>query len=54
MIIAEAATGGVLWEKVSLEILQNSQENTCASVSFSLYQKRGSGTSVFLWILQNF
>ena len=30
----EAATIGVLWKKVLLEILQNSQENTCAKVSF--------------------
>ena len=30
---AEAATGGVLLEKVFLEILQNSLENTCARVS---------------------
>ena len=30
----EAATGGVLQEKVFLKILQNSQENTCATVSF--------------------
>ena len=29
----EAATGGVLSEKVFLEIIQNSQENTCARVS---------------------
>ena len=36
--ISEAATGGVLWEKVFVEILQNSQENFTA----------------FLWILQNF
>ena len=27
---AEVATGGVLQEKVFLEISQNSQENTCA------------------------
>ena len=33
-LISEAATGGVLYEKVFLEILQNSQENTCAKVSF--------------------
>ena len=26
----EAATRGVLWKKVFLEISQNSQENTCA------------------------
>ena len=31
---SEAATGGVLQEKVSLEISQNSQESTCTSVSF--------------------
>ena len=30
----EAATGGVLQETMCLEILQNSQENTCAEVSF--------------------
>ena len=30
---SEAATGGVLEEKVFLEISQNSQENTYASVS---------------------
>ena len=30
----EATTGSVLEEKVFLEILQNSQENTCARVSF--------------------
>ena len=30
----EAATGGVLWNKVFLKILQISQENYCARVSF--------------------
>ena len=30
----EAATGDVLWEKVFLEISENSQENTCARASF--------------------
>ena len=63
MLISEAATGGVLCEKVLLEISQNSQENTCARVSFliklqawglQLYYKGESGTSVFLWILRNF
>ena len=39
-IFSEAATWGFLWKKVFLEILQNSQENTCAGV--------------FLWILRNF
>ena len=42
-----------------LEISQNSQENTCARVSFliklqpsglRIYLKRDSGTGVFLWI----
>ena len=32
----EAATRGVLCERVFLEISQNSQENTCARVSFSI------------------
>ena len=51
-------------KKVLLEISQNSQENTCARVSFlikklyenfiKLYLKRGSGSSAFLWILRNF
>ena len=31
--ITEAATGGVLYKKVFLKLLQNSQENTCVSVS---------------------
>ena len=31
---AEAATGGVLYKKVFLKISINSQENTCARVSF--------------------
>ena len=47
---------------VLLEILQNSQENICARVSLlitlqasdlQLYEKRDSGTDVFLWILWN-
>ena len=32
--IWDAAIGAVLQEKVFLEILQNSQENTCARISF--------------------
>ena len=32
--VTEPTTGGVLKKKVALEILQNSQENTCAKVSF--------------------
>ena len=31
---SEAATRGVLWKKVFLEISQNSQQNTCGRVSF--------------------
>ena len=30
----ETAPGGVLWEKMLLNILQNPQENACARVSF--------------------
>ena len=33
---SEAATRGALWKKVFLEISQNSQENTCARVFFSI------------------
>ena len=60
---SEAGTGGVLQKKVSFEISQNSQENTCARVSFliklqisglQLYWKKDSGTGGFLWILRNF
>ena len=34
--MSEPAIWGILWEKVFLEIWQNSQENTCARVSFSI------------------
>ena len=37
-VITEAATGGVLQEKMFLEISQISQENTCARVYF-FYKK---------------
>ena len=45
--VLEAATGGVLSKKVLLQILQNSQENTCARASFLIKlpaSKRDSGT----------
>ena len=57
----EAATRGVLWEKMFLQISQNSQKNYCARASFliklqdsglQLYE-RDSGTGVFQWILRN-
>ena len=50
-------------KKVLLNILQNSQENTCTRLSsliklqgwgLQLYLKRDSATGVFLWILRNF
>ena len=41
----EAATRGVLWKKVLLEISQNSQENTCAGVSFNKVAGLTSGGS---------
>ena len=31
---SESATGGVLWKKVFLQILQNSQKNTCGLLNF--------------------
>ena len=50
----------VFYKKVLLEISQNSQENACAIVSFSIklqawglhlyYQKRDFGTGIFPWI----
>ena len=42
-IVSEAANQGVLCKKVLLEISQNSQENTCARVSF----KKETLTQVF-------
>ena len=52
--MTEAATGGVLYEKVLLEISQNPQENTCARVSFLIkfqaFIKRDSGPGAFLTI----
>ena len=59
----EAATRGVLWKKVFLEIPQNLQEKTSARISFlinlqawglQLYYKSDSGTEAFLLILRNF
>ena len=58
----ESAGGGSV-RRVFLKISQNSMENTCAKVSFSiklqaipapLLTKRDSGIGVFLWILRNF
>ena len=57
----EAITRSVLREKVFLNILQNSQKNTCTRVSFwiklqasglQLYQTSDSDTGVFMWVLQ--
>ena len=39
ILVSEAATGGVLWKKVFLEIWQNSQENTSARVSFCCWPR---------------
>ena len=47
----DVATGGILEKIVFLEISQNSQDSTCARVSFlikRLYLKRDSGIGVFL------
>ena len=53
-VCSEAATKGVLWKKVFLQISQNSKKNTFAKVSIKLYLKRDSGTGAFLRILRNF
>ena len=34
-VVLKESTGSILWEKVFLEILQNSQENSCARVFFN-------------------
>ena len=47
MFYKKAATWGVLLKKVVLEISQNSQENTCARVSFSI-KLQASGTGVLM------
>ena len=45
--MSEAATGGVLQEKVFLEILQNSQENVFTRVSF-LIKLQASDLQLYL------
>ena len=42
----EAVTKGVLYKKVLLQISQNSQENTCARVSF-LIKLQASGLQLY-------
>ena len=46
----EAATEGVLWEKLFLKISQYSKERFRPATLL----KTGSNTGVFLWILRNF
>ena len=48
----EAATGGVLWKKVFLEISQSLQGNTCAGVSSQNSQENTSDRVSFLIKLQ--
>ena len=54
----KAATRGVLYEGVFLEICQNLCQglffNKVAGQPATLLKTRDSGTSIFLWILQNF
>ena len=45
MYSSEAASGGLLQEKVFFKILHNSQENTCARVSF--FKKKETLAQVF-------
>ena len=57
---AEAVVQKCSIKKVFLKFLQNSEENTCARVSFRqicgpvALWKRDSGADVFLWIFRNF
>ena len=57
---SEAVSQRCSIKKLFLEILQNSQENTCAMVSFLIklapatLLKKDSGKSAFLWSLRNF
>ena len=47
--LSVATTGGVLLEKVLLEISKNSQENTCGKVSFLIkLQLQAEGTATDL------
>ena len=55
----EAVAQGSSVKKVFLEILQNSQENTCARASFLvklqfIKKETDSAKGAFLWILRNF
>ena len=59
----KAATGGFLYKKLFLNVLQYSQENACVGVSFLLkFQalspaallKRESNAGIFLRILRSF
>ena len=61
--IREALARRCSVKKVFLEISQNSEENTCATVYFLIklqawglqpYYETGTGTSIFLWIWRNF
>ena len=40
-LMPEVATEGVLWKNVFLKVSLNSQENTCATVSFLMLQVSG-------------
>ena len=63
MLNSEAVAKRCSVKKVFLEISEKSQEDTCARATcliklqgwaLQLYEKRGSGTGAFLWILRNF
>ena len=52
------SSGGVLYKKMFLKILQNLQKNMCLSLFLNNvlqhYLKRDCDIDVFLWILRNF
>ena len=47
---SEAATGGVLWKKVSLKILQNSQENTFGLQNFQKHLFYRTPLGDYFWL----
>ena len=48
LLVREAATVGVLWKKVFLEISQSSQENICARVSFLIKFQASSFAKILI------
>ena len=50
-LLQKQSSEGILLKKVFLEILQNSQENTCARVSFLIKLQASSGRLLLVIVL---